>query len=130
MRATTVGVGVVLAVGLVYLGAIFGLNGEQWQWWRWAATAGAGLVLVAALLPSRARFAVLPPESGRAAAAAGGALGAALVAVSVTVMAHGYSDPYSGPLFWPHALAAIAFLGLLIGLVSVALAASRRDRRA
>jgi hypothetical protein len=129
MRATTVGVGGVLAVGLVYLGAIFGLNGEQWQWWRWAATAGAGLVLVAALLPSRARFAVLP-ESSRAAAAAGGALGAALVAVSVTVMAHGYSDPYSGPLFWPHALAAIAFLGLLIGLVSVALAASRRDRRA
>jgi hypothetical protein len=128
MRATTVGVGVVLAVGLVYLGAIFGLNGEQWQWWRWAATAGAGLVLVAALLPSRARFAVLP-ESSRAAAAAGGALGAALVAVSVTVMAHGYSDPYSGPLFWPHALAAIAFLGLLIGLVSV-VAASRRDRRA
>jgi drug/metabolite transporter (DMT)-like permease len=129
MRATTVGVGGVLAVGLVYLGAIFGLNGEQWQWWRWAATAGAGLVLVAALLPPRARFGVLP-ESGRAAAAAGGALGAALVAVSVTVMAHRYSDPYSGPLFWPHALAAIAFLGLLIGLVSVALAAGRRDRRA
>jgi peptidoglycan/LPS O-acetylase OafA/YrhL len=129
MRATTVGVGVLLAVCLLYLGAIFGLNGQQWQWWRWAATAGAGVVLVAALLPSRARVSVLPGRS-RAAAAAGGALGAALVAASITVMAKRYSDPYEGPLFWPHALATLAFLGLLIGIVSVAIGAGGRDRRA
>lgn len=129
MRATTAGVGVVVAVGLVYLGAVFGLNGEQWRWWRWAATAAAGVVLVAALLPSRARSAVLPGRS-RFAAVAGGAIGVALVAVSVTVMAERYSDPYSGPLFWPHALAAIAFLGLLIAVAGVAMAAGRPDRRA
>jgi peptidoglycan/LPS O-acetylase OafA/YrhL len=129
MRATTAGVGVVVAVGLVYLGAVFGLNGEQWQWWRWAATAAAGVVLVAALLPSRARSAVLPGRS-RFAAVAGGAIGVALVAVSLTVMAERYSDPYGGPLFWPHALAAIAFLGLLIAVVGVAMGAGRPDRQA
>src|SRR3954454_330306 len=127
MRAATVGGGVVLAVCLVYLGAIFGLNGEQWQWWRWAATAAAGLVLIAALLPSRARVAVMPGGS-RSAAAVGGVLGAVLVAVSITMMAKRYSDPYSGPLFWPHALAALAFVGLLIGVVSVTMAVGGRER--
>jgi drug/metabolite transporter (DMT)-like permease len=129
MRATRAGVGILVAIGFLYLGAIFGLNGEQWGWWRWAATAGAGVVLVVALLPSRARWAVLPGGS-RSAAAAGGALGAALVAVSLTVMAKRYSDPYDGPLFWPHALAAFAFLGFLIAVVSVALGTGRPGRRA
>jgi hypothetical protein len=129
MRATTVAVGVVVAVGLVVLGGIFGLNGDQWHWWRWAATTGAIVVLVAALLPSRARLAVAPGSS-RSAAAAGGVLGLALIAVSLTVMAKRYSDPYGGPLFWPHTLAAIAFLGLLITTVSVAMGAGGRARRA
>jgi hypothetical protein len=129
MRATTVAVGVVVAVGLVVLGGIFGLNGEQWRWWRWAATAGAVVVLVAALLPSRARLAVVPGSS-RSVAAAGGVLGVALIAVSLTVMAKRYSDPYSGPLVWPHALAAMGFFGLLIGVVSVALGAGGRDHPA
>jgi hypothetical protein len=53
----------------------------------------------------------------------------ALVAVSMTVMAKRYSDPYGGPLFWPHALAALALLGFLVAVASVAMAGGR-DRRA
>ena len=45
----------------------------------------------------------------------------ALLAASVAVMADRYSDPYSGNLFWPHALALTAFAGLALVLVSVAL---------
>jgi hypothetical protein len=117
---------VVAAIGLLMLGGIFGLNGEQWRWWRWAATACAGLVLIVALLGSKNRFTVNSRRS-RFAIAAGGVVGTALVALSVVVMAERYSDPYSGPLFWPHVLAVTALIGLLLVVVSAAIWTGRPD---
>lgn len=128
MRSTTVGVGVLAALGLVMLGGIFGLNGEQWGWWRWAATAGAVLVATASVLGATGRLAV-KSRSGRFAVVGGAALGATLVAASIAVMAGRYSDPYSGPLFWPHALAAVAFIGLLLVVLGAATWTGRPDRR-
>src|SRR6266446_487706 len=113
MRVTAVGVGIAAAVGLFMLGSIFGLNGEQWAWWRWAAWSGAALVLIAAVIRSTLRVA-LRPRGERSAPLAGGLSGAALLTVSVLVMAHRYSDPYSGALFWPHTLAVLAFIGLAL----------------
>lgn len=129
MRSPIVGVGVVAAIGLLMLGSIFGLNGQQWGWWRWAATAGAGLVVIIAVLCSKVRFAE-SSRTSRFALVAGAAFGAALVTVSSVVMADRYSDPYSGPLFWPHALAAVAFIGLLLVVVSAAMWTGGGDRRA
>lgn len=68
------------------------------------------------------------PPAGRRAIAAGGLAGATLVALSVVVMAHRYSDPYNGALFWPHALALTASIGFALVLISVALARPSQPR--
>lgn len=122
-----IAVGIATAIGLWALGLIFGLNGEQWDWWRWTAWVAAGLVLIAAViratmptsLPSpMRRWIVLPVTLS----------GAALVVVAVVVMARRYSDPYSGPLFWPHALAIIVFLGFAVIVVGALLYSTPRGR--
>jgi hypothetical protein len=118
VRATSLGLGIAAALGLWVLGSIFDLNGQQWGWWRSAAYAESGLVLLAASLRATSRVPL--PRSRPPAVVAGAFVGAALVALSVVVMARHYSDPYSGPLFWPHALAVIAFVGLTLVLVGVA----------
>ena len=123
MRATAVVVGIPIAAGLFVLGSIFDLNGQQWGWWSGAARAGAGLVLIAAVFWSRLTRVTRKVGGDRSAALAGGVSGAALVAVSVVVMARGYSDPYAGTLFWPHTLAVLAFIGLAVVVASVAAAA-------
>lgn len=123
MRATAVVVGVAVAAGLFVLGSIFDLNGQQWDWWSGGARVGAGLVLIAAVFWSRLRRLALQWGADRFVALAGGVSGAALTTASVVVMARGYSDPYGGALFWPDALAVVAFIGLAIVVVSVAAAA-------
>jgi hypothetical protein len=128
MRLMALVVGVAAAIGLLMLGAVFGLNGQQWAWWGWAAWAGAGLVLTAAVVRSTFRV-TLTSGGARSARLAGGLFGAALVTASVLVMAHRYSDPYSGALFWPHTLAIIAFIGLALVVVSIALSTGHPDRR-
>jgi hypothetical protein len=120
MRATAVVVGIPIAAGLVVLGSIFDLNGQQWNWWSGAARAGAGFVVVAAVFWSRLTRLTQRAGGGRSVALAGGVSGAALVVLSAVVMARGYSDPYGGALFWPHALAVAAFIGLAIVVVSAA----------
>jgi hypothetical protein len=118
-RATSLSVGIAAAIGLWVLGSIFGLNGQQWAWWRWASYAEGGLVLLVASIRSVSRIEPVP-RVGRPAVAAGGFAGALLLVLSVAVMAHRYSDPYSGSLFWPHALALTTFVGLTLLVVSAA----------
>jgi hypothetical protein len=36
-------------------------------------------------------------------------------------MSDRYSDPYNGDLFWPHALAVLAFVGLAVAVVALLL---------
>lgn len=127
MRVMAIVVGIAAATGLLVLGSIFGLNGQQWSWWSWAAWMGAGLVLIAAVARSALRVAPTS-RAARSARLAGGLVGAVLVSVSVFVMAHRYSDPYSGALFWPHTLAVTAFVGLALFVVSVALWTSHAGR--
>src|SRR5262245_57336128 len=102
-----------VAIVLVVAGSIFGLHGEQWSWWRSASWAGALVVTGAAVL-----MAASCPTVGRRlrdiAWPAGVWLGTGLVAVGTAVMADRYGDPYGGPLLWPHALAVVALLGLLV----------------
>ena len=85
--------------------------------------------MIIAVLCSKVRFAK-SSRTSRFALVAGAAFGAALVTVSSVVMADRYSDPYSGPLSWPHALAAVAFIGLLLVVVSAAMWTGGGDRRA
>ena len=127
MRA--VGVGIVAAVGLYWLGAVFGLNGQQWEWWRSAAFAAAGLSIVVSVLRSRIR-AALNPERNRLRTVVGALFGSTVLAVSVTVMSRRYSDPYSGRLFWPHTLAVVALLGFTLVAVCVAAWRGRPQQRA
>jgi hypothetical protein len=124
---TSPGLGVAAAIGLWVLGSIFGLNGHQWAWWRSAAYAESGLVLILASLGSTSRVVPMPRFCPRV-VAAGAFVGAALVAVSVAVMARRYSDPYSGALFWPHALALVAFVGLALVAASVVTLSGRWRR--
>jgi hypothetical protein len=56
--------------------------------------------------------------------------GLAVVVVSVVIMARRYSEPYGGPLFWPHVLACLALAGFVVALTSVALTVAPVDRAA
>ena len=67
-------------------------------------------------------------RTDRPAGVVGALLGGALILGSLWLMAHNYSDPYDGDLFWPHALAVLAFAGL--ALVVAGLLWSRRGERA
>ena len=109
--ATRVTAGITGGIALFVLGGLFGVNGEQWGWWQWAAWAGGAVALVAAVSPPK-----LAPRPALGCALSG----ATIVAASTAVMAGGYSDPYHGPLFWPHALAVLAFVGVaaLVGGVA------------
>jgi hypothetical protein len=120
VRATAAVVGISVAAGLFVLGSIFDLNGQQWDWWSAAARAGAGLVLIATVFWSRLRRLTLRLGADRSVALVGGVSGGALTVVSAVVMARSYSDPYADALFWPHALAVVAFIGVAIVVVSVA----------
>jgi hypothetical protein len=117
VRAIRLVVGIAAAVVLFMLGSIFGLNGQQWGWWRWAAWLESAIILAAVVLGARSRSA--PRSRGnRSTVVVAGGCGGALVVLSVAVMAHGYSDPYRGTLFWPHALALLAFVGLSLVVAS------------
>jgi hypothetical protein len=43
-------------------------------------------------------------------------------------MARRYSDPYSGALFWPHALALVAFAGMALVTASVVTLSANRSQ--
>jgi len=107
-------VGLVVVPALLVLGFVFGLNGLQWDWWRWASWIGATVVLVASVRASRH-----PPGTvsglGRTLAAAG----ILLVVTSTGVMEKKFSDPYGGSQLWPRALACIALTGLVVVTVSL-----------
>ena len=126
MRATVIGISLLAVVVLVPVGAIFGVNGGQWSWWRAASWAGAlSLVLTAAVVAfPRHRTASADPRV-KGPAAAGVLLGLAVIAISLTVMASRYSDPYSGPLLWPHVLAVVALAGLVVIELSMCTFAGR-----
>ena len=127
MRAVVLALALPLAFAFVVLAGIFDLNGEQWAWWRSAAWAGAALIVVAAILWPRLRSV---GGSGAICSSllAAVLVGAVLIGVSVWVMARRYSDPYGGSFFWPRALAVIAFVGLALIVVSVAVCCGARHR--
>jgi len=107
----TIAIWLLLAVLLAALGQIFGLNGSQWDWWRWGCFAAAVLGLCGAVYPP------LPLRAARGLSKAGvltaGACGTGVAAATIVVMSTRYSDPYDGPLFWPHLLAVLAVLGFV-----------------
>jgi hypothetical protein len=120
VRAHIIFAGLAGAFVLWFLGAIFDLNGAQWDWWSGACrTAIVPLLLAALRLARRARR-----ERPRLQLVyAGGVVcGCVLVAASVIAMAERYSDPYSGSYTWPHVLACFAFVGFLIVLASLTFA--------
>ena len=128
MRALVAVLGVAGAFVLYYLGVIFDVNGDPWAWWSYASTTAACATLVVALwivlrLPGR----VLRPHLPHLAGMVGGL---AVVVVSVVIMARRYSDPYDGPLLWPHILACLALAGFVVALASVALTVARVGRAA
>jgi hypothetical protein len=81
---------------------------------RRPATVAAGLAVV--LLHPRLQAAARRVPGGVLLAAA--ASGAALLGVALAVMSSRYSDPYDGPLFWPHALALLGALGFAASSMS------------
>ncbi|HEV7566427.1 MAG TPA: hypothetical protein VGO31_10750, partial [Microbacteriaceae bacterium] len=87
MRATVVGISFLGVVALVPAGAIFGVNGEQWSWWRAASWAGAlsFLVTVSAAAFRRERTESSHP-GGKALGPAGILVGLAVIASSLTMM--------------------------------------------
>ena len=122
----TVSVAVFVALALYWIGSVFGLNGDQWMWWRTAAFAAAVLCLILAVFRSRvAAFVNRKPRV----VLAGGFGGLLLLGGSLASMATRYSDPYAGPLLWPHILALVGLLGFaLLGLSAIALS-QRQERR-
>lgn len=112
-RVRGVATGIAAAVALLWIGAVFGLNGAQWDWWRWASFAGAALSLVVAVLRPTMRVPSI-------AVASVGAAGAAILGASLAVMAVRYSDPYGGRLFWPHALAVFGVIGFALAAIAAA----------
>jgi hypothetical protein len=105
------------AVAFVALAAVFDLNGGQWDWWRNASWAAAVASFVLALRAARRiRTPVARPRAAHALGLLGGSIAAG---VSVGVMARRYSDPYAGPLLWPHVLAVVAFAGVVVAIGSV-----------
>jgi hypothetical protein len=111
--------GLAFALLLVVAGAIFGLNGEQWAWWTVASWAGALVVLVGAAAKG---LQIAGSGSGSGHIGAIGALiGTALPIGCLWLMSDRYSDPYNGDLFWPHALAVLAFVGLAVAVVALLL---------
>jgi hypothetical protein len=127
IRALVITFGLATAVALFALGLVFGLNGGQWAWWRdasWVAVVPAlGLSLSGAL---GVRGRVRRPRLVHVLGMFGGSIA---VAVSVVVMARHYSDPYGGPLLWPHVLACVALSGLVVAIGSAALALADVPRR-
>lgn len=107
----------VASVVLVYAGQLFGLNGAQWDWWRRACFAGAVVLFAVVLL--RPRLQAAAKRVPRGVLPAGAVSGAALLAAALATMSVRYSDPYDGPLFWPHALALLGLLGFAASSVSV-----------
>lgn len=123
MRPVVIGIDLVLLVVLVIAAGIFGLNGHQWGWWQHASWVGAVVVVAGAIAASR-RGMRLIRRTRRGPCVGAAVLGSTLVVIAVGVMSARYSDPYSGPLFWPHTLAFAALCGLglfevgLLGLAS------------
>lgn len=113
VRTTVIAISFLAVVVLVPAGFVFGLNGGQWSWWRTACWVGAfGFVVTAALFPSDTNA---PPHPRlRAFGATALFLGLVAIAISLTVMASQYSDPYSGSRVWPHSLAVLALAGLVV----------------
>jgi hypothetical protein len=119
--------GAAAAVVLVALGGVFGLNGGQWGWWRDASWAAAVASLVLALRAARGVRA--PVARPRAAHALGMLCGSIAAGASVGVMARRYSDPYGGPLLWPHVLAVVALAGVVVAVGSAVALLEGRARR-
>jgi NADH:ubiquinone oxidoreductase subunit 6 (subunit J) len=118
--------GLAVALFLVIAGAVFGLNGEQWAWWALASWLGALMVLVGAAVKSL-QLAASGSGSDNQVGAIGALFGIALLIGCLWLMSRRYSDPYSGDLFWPHALAVLAFVGLAVAVVALLLG-GRRER--
>jgi hypothetical protein len=123
VRVAVVTVGLTVAVILWALGSVFDLNGRQWNWWRdgsWicALLALALSVAIAVRMPGSARRSTFAPIAGVLA-------GSCAAVASTIVMARRYSDPYDGPLLWPHVLACIASVGVAVVLAGVAVAVRR-----
>lgn len=110
------------------LGEAFHANGDQWAWWGYASATAACVALgVAAWIELSLSDRALRPRLPHL---AGMVSGLAVVVASVVIMARRYSDPYEGPLFWPHVLACLALAGFVFALISVALAVARVRRAA
>jgi peptidoglycan/LPS O-acetylase OafA/YrhL len=113
------------ALALLVASAIFDLNGEQWNGWTQASRAAAVIAVVSALAIAR----MARRSTWRVAAAASVAAGLCLVVLALVVMAARYSDPYSGPLLWPHVLAALSLAGFVVlqgGVVAFGRGSARR----
>jgi len=111
--------GIAIALVELYIGAIFGLNGPNWDWWQGVMFALAVLTLALAIGP-RVRV-----PHGRLLAAAG-----AVVAVAAAVVAgERFNDSYVGTQLWPRLLACIFGAGVAAAAIGLS-AAWPRSRRA
>jgi peptidoglycan/LPS O-acetylase OafA/YrhL len=108
-RAFAIVAGIAAAFVLYALGAIFFLNGSQWDWWGDACWVTAFVALVLGARGRRGRSRPVAIVAGVAA-----------VVGATVVMASRYSDPYGGPLLWPHTLAVVAFAGVVAVLAGMA----------
>lgn len=122
--------GLVCACVLWFAGAIFGVNGDQWNWWRAVSWIAAAVAIVAAIWAARrhglSSTGVKAPLRRWLLAAA--TVGLLAVVASVVVMAHSYSDPYAGSRVWPDVLASVALLGFVVAAGSVASLVKGRRR--
>jgi hypothetical protein len=116
VRGLVAASGVIGAFVLYFVGAAFGVNGTQWNWWRADSWIAAVIVLAATTWtvwridrPLELRLAASRPVLYLAALAGGATIG-----VSVAIMADRYSDPYSGSRLWPDVLASTALAGFTL----------------
>ncbi len=117
MRILLAACGLAAAVAFVALAGVFDLNGGQWDWWRNASWVAAVASFVLALRAARRiRTRVARPRAAHVLVVL---CGSTAVGVSVVVMAERYSDPYAGPLLWPHVLAVVALAGVVVVIGSV-----------
>jgi hypothetical protein len=116
--------GLVGALILVYAGAVFALNGPQWDAWRWASLAAAVVLLVVGL--RRAAVARAARNVRRTTLAAAAVLGATATVAALAVMRARYSDPYAGSLLWPRLLAVLGLAGFASMVVACAALPRRR----
>jgi hypothetical protein len=113
MRTSVAFVGAVVAGALLVVGFLFGLNGDQWDWWRWTSWAAALVVASGTVRIIRRRRPTVRLRRRELTIVIVAGLTAG---TSIAVMANRFSDPYGGSLVWPHILACVALIGVVVAV--------------